>query len=377
MAKSWARRFTKTTMVILTILVAIAFLHVCLVPYLNPKHFWWVGFAGLAAPYLVLLLAFATLFWLVMRPIIALLPILVLGVGYKQVRVFIALHQSPPPITEKLPHSLRLVTWNIQSFNGLTQNRAIKKLIRTDVAESILKLQPDIVCLQEFNHVYSSAKETDNISLFAAEYPFHFFSKDYSRNNGKYVSGCIIFSKFPIVSTGKIPYPKAESLIYADVIVHKNDTIRVFTTHLQSFKFKKNDYENIEKIKEQEQTLAASLNIFNKMKPAFTRRGIQADLVHTALQQAPHPAVICGDFNDVPNSYTYFKIRGRFKDAFIEKGSGIGRTFVSLAPTLRIDYILTHPQFTVQQFDMVDEGLSDHVLLVADMQLRTSQQPKK
>ena len=58
-----------------------------------------------------------------------------------------------------------------------------------------------------------------------------------------------------------------------------------------------------------------------------------------------------GDLNDVPNSYTYFKVRGVFKDAFLEKGYGIGRTFRSLSPTLRIDYIFTDPRFKVQQLD--------------------------
>ena len=79
---------------------------------------------------------------------------------------------------------------------------------------------------------------------------------------------------------------------------------------------------------------------------------------------------MCGDFNDVPNSYTYFTIRGLRQDAFLQKDFGIGKSFNALAPTLRIDYILPDSTFSVRQFDMVDEGLSDHTMLVSDVILR-------
>ncbi len=230
-----------------------------------------------------------------------------------------------------------------------------------------LQLQPDIICMQEFNN----ASNADNISLFKKQYPYHYFSRDYLRANGTYQSGCIIFSRFPIVDTGQIQYPVAESLIYAD-IVKGEDTIRIYTTHLQSFKFKKEDYNDIEKIKEQDdESLAASKSIMRKMKLAFSRRGVQANIVKEEIDKSPYPSIICGDFNDVPNSYTYFHIKGdNRQDAFLQKSFGIGRSFIALAPTLRIDYILPTRQFDVKQFEMVNDDLSDHIMLVTDLVLK-------
>jgi endonuclease/exonuclease/phosphatase family metal-dependent hydrolase len=72
----------------------------------------------------------------------------------------------------------------------------------------------------------------------------------------------------------------------------------------------------------------------------------------------------------VPNSFTYFRIRGERQDAFLKKDFGIGRSFIALAPTLRIDYILPTLHFEVKQFDMVDEDLSDHIMLVTDLVLK-------
>jgi endonuclease/exonuclease/phosphatase family metal-dependent hydrolase len=71
----------------------------------------------------------------------------------------------------------------------------------------------------------------------------------------------------------------------------------------------------------------------------------------------------------VPNSYAYSHIKGNRQDVFLKKGFGIGRSFISLAPTLRIDYILPDNHFDILQFDMVDEDLSDHIMLVTDVHL--------
>jgi len=368
MANTLGRKIFKNFILVLTILVSIAFLHVCIVPFLSPARFWWVGFAGLAAPYLILLLLFALIFWLFAKPRLALIPFIVLVIGYQQINAVMAFHFKASFNNEKASKTFRIITWNVQSFNGLTKNTSVKKLIRNDIAESIARLDADVVCLQEFNH--SSTEAGNNIALFSNDYPYHFFSKDYKRKKDNYYSGCIIFSKYPIIDSGKINYPKAESLIFIDFLKGK-DTIRIYTTHLQSFKFKKNDYNDIDKITDpDEAAIPASKNIFNKMKPAFQRRGIQANIVQQATAQCTHPSIICGDFNDVPNSYTYFTIKGNRQDAFLQKNFGIGRTFISIAPTLRIDYILPSTHFNIQQMDMVDEGLSDHIMLVTDLQLK-------
>jgi len=355
---------------VLNLLVATLFLLSCLVPFINTKNWPVTGFLGLMVPYLVILLVLFILFWLVAKPRYALFSLVILIVGWKQIGVLLATASTHNFAKTKQAGNIRIVDWNVQSFNGLSKNKEVKKHIREEVAASVLKYKPDVICMQEFNHNYAGQQQADNLSLFSKEYPYHFFSRDYQRNGGVYASGCIIFSRLPIVDSGKVKYPGAESLIYVDVL-SGTDTVRVFAMHLQSFKFKKEDYDDIEKIKSQEdENLAASRNIFKKMRAAFRRRGAQADIVRTEADKSPHPSVICGDFNDVPNSYTYFHIKGNRQDAFLQKQFGVGRTFISLAPTLRIDYILPTKDFEVQQFELVDEDLSDHLMLVSDLHLK-------
>ncbi|TAF52795.1 MAG: hypothetical protein EAZ62_05515, partial [Sphingobacteriia bacterium] len=311
MVSSALRRFVKRFFVFLNILLVLVFLVACLTPIVNPSEWWIHGFFSLATPYLVVLLLMTLVFWLITKPIWALLPFLTLCLGYQQVSVVFAWNGNTLFTKRKPENCLRIVNWNIQGFNGMSRSKNLKNLVREEIAASILKFKPDVICLQEFN----SGQWENNIALFTPTHPYHYFSKDFSSNNGQYHSGSIIFSKYPMLDSGRLAYPNEESLIFAD-LKKGNQTIRVYTTHLQSFKFKENDYKNIERIKESsEVNLSESKSLVRKMKKAYMTRGAQADQVKKALSQSPYPLVICGDFNDVPNSYTYFTIRQSLQDA--------------------------------------------------------------
>src|SRR4029078_4335279 len=96
-----------------------------------------------------------------------------------------------------------------------------------------------------------------------------------------------------------------------------------------------------------------------------------ADRIRMEIEKSPYRVIICGDFNDAPNSYAYNKIGSGFKNAFVKKGYGLSRTFSGIAPTLRIDNIFVDPQFSVEQFTRVKKVLSDHFPIVADIGIET------
>lgn len=366
------RSVIKKIFLVITLIICAMYLLTLLVPYLNPQHWWLIGFLGLTFPYLFFLLLFVFFFWLIVKPRLSLIPLITLLLGIKQISVTFAAHFSGNDLSKKPDSTFRLVSWNVANMYGLSNNIETKQHNRTELVKSILDLQPDIICLQEFNHSYTQGENADNIGLFSKQFSNYFYSKDFNKDAGFYTSGSIVFSKYPFVDSGKIDYPGdfTGSLIYVDIKIN-NDTLRVFTTHLQSFGFNTADYAEMNKIKQRdEESLEASKNIFNKMKAAFTNRGLQADIVHKQTDSVAHPSIVCGDFNDVPTSYTYFHIRNSRQDVFLKNGMGVGRTYNSLAPMLRIDYILPDTSFTIKQFDMVDENLSDHVMLVTDLKLK-------
>jgi len=372
MAASFLRKTTKRFFLFTTGTIAVFYLLACLVPFLD-LSFWWVtGFFAIGFPYLAILLFFCFLFWLIVKPKYSWPFILVFLMGYKQLSVLMAFNAAEAYKASVDSTYIRVANWNIRSFEGLV-TKDKKRFIRNDVSDCIQSTKADVVCLQEFNHSYTKGQQANNLALFTKTYPYYYFARDFKKGNGVYVSGSIIFSKYPIVDSGKVAFPGrfSESIIYAD-IANGKDTIRVFTTHLQSFRFNKADYDGMEKIKQtKEEAIDASVGLMQKMKAAFIKRGQQANIVRATIDESPYPSVVCGDFNDVPNSYTYAHIKGATRnDVFLSKGQGIGRTYIALAPTLRIDYILPDQQFAIHQMDMVDEGLSDHIMLVADISLK-------
>jgi endonuclease/exonuclease/phosphatase family metal-dependent hydrolase len=203
-------------------------------------------------------------------------------------------------------------------------------------------------------------------------YPYHYFAW---RDDGeRQWFGNAIFSKHPIVDSGKINFPHErypETLLHTDIVFNK-DTIRVYTTHLASLRFQKEDYETIEDIKDNQRLkLQKSKGIFWKIRGAMTQRKEQAHLIKEVISNDPYPIILTGDFNDVPNSYAYATIKNeQFQDVFLKKGFGIGRTFNAISPTLRIDYILATKNFEVRQFNRIVKDLSDHYMLVTDLQLK-------
>ena len=100
-----------------------------------------------------------------------------------------------------------------------------------------------------------------------------------------------------------------------------------------------------------------SKSIIGKYRTGFIKK----------FYQSKYPVIVCGDFNDVPNSYAYSTIGKGLKNAFAEKGTGIGRTFVSISPTLRIDNIFVDKRFTVEQYVRIKRNLSDHYAISADL----------
>jgi endonuclease/exonuclease/phosphatase family metal-dependent hydrolase len=367
------RLFTKRFFIYSNIAVVFFFLLSCLVPYLHPQKWWFISFLGLAFPFLLVIVIFYLVGWLIiLKPKLALISGIALLLSIKSITVFFAFHRPVAFDYKKDPQTLRILTWNVARFIEMKKNNNKGSQTRLKMFDLIKQQNADVLCLQEF-HTSTLPDFYDNITPIQKElgYPYFFFSFDTDGDNLFYSS--IIFSRFPIIDSGMIRYPRPtlpDVLIHADIKVN-NDTIRIYTTHLQSLQFGRTDYQRLNKIENVEDSLLYnSRNILSKLKKGFTYRSLQADMAHEVMGNSPHPILFGGDLNDVPTSYTYFTVRGDMQDAFLKSGFGIGRTFTGLSPTLRIDYIFADSHFKIKQFNRITKRLSDHYMLVADVQLK-------
>ena len=374
MPKNFFRRFTKRFFIVANVLAAICFLLGCYGYLLNPIYFWPLGFLTLTAFYFLLILIAFIFFWFFIKPVRALISVVALLLAYKPISNIVPLRLSSTFNKEKKDAALRVMSWNVAQFNVMEDKQHPD--VKSRMFDIINQYQPDIACFQEMVAEDSTVKEHGHINEFQErlKFPDYFYSYNIKEDFWGYAHfGIIIFSKYPIINKQTISfYPNDYNSIFQYVdIVKGADTIRVINIHLQSLRFSKANLKYIDKpsVEDENTAIKESKNIISKFKKGFLKRQKQADRIRTEIDKSPYPVIVTGDFNDVPNSYAYHTIGKNLKNAFAEKGAGLGRTFSGISPVLRIDNIFVTEKMDIQQFLLIKKKLSDHFPIIADVQM--------
>ncbi len=358
------------------IVAGILYLLACLIPFINSGKSWFIAMLGLVFPLLFFVLLGFLIYWLIRRSKWAFICIVPLILGWQQLSVLYSFHTDKKIIVAKEAETLRVLSWNLSSWGASNKINKNKTHYRNEMIEFIKQTNADILCFQEF--AFSKAlKYQDSIIpvLKRLGYQYNYFVKakdEISLGRPDPIKGVMILSKYLFVDTARFEYGNndfAEPLIYADIKIN-DQTVRVFTTHLESVRFELNDYYALRKLKNpSKKNIQQSKATFDKLKNAYKRRASQADFMHKKIKESPYPVIVGGDLNDIPNSYTYFTIKGDLQDAFLKKGSGFGRTFRYITPAMRIDYILADKKWGVTQFSKMDLPYSDHFPIIADFSI--------
>ncbi len=310
-------------LVLINLGVIIVYLLVCLVPFINTGKFWFVALPGLAFPLLFFALFCFIVFWAIVRSKWFWISLVVMFIGIQQILAVFSFRFPSKFVEEKLPNTLRIFHWNVEGWDSYYENKRSREESYYPQMLKFIKAQnADILCFEE----YADVKNIDDSNSTATAikkmgYPYVAFAE--TEENPNYnLKGVIIFSKTPILFSDTITYGKhtnAEHLIYID-IKRGEKTFRIFTTHLQSVRFEQSDYESLSKLKHaKDPGYRDSKNIVSKLKKGYEYRYSQAETVKRQIEESPYPSIITGDFNDVPNSNTYFTIKGKLQDAFWKK----------------------------------------------------------
>lgn len=371
MKKPFLRRFTKKIFIVSNIAIGILFLAGANAQYFDPSVWWFLSLFTLLLPYLLLFLILFLLFWLLIKPFWTFISILMIIVSLPAIKNIFAFNFSPPFEIEKEKSDLRIMSWNVELFNILNYKEHPET--RQQMFDLINEYDPDIACFQEV--VAGEDKEAINYfpdilnTLRFKDYLYSYRLKaDFDRHHH---FGILILSKFPILRKQTVvnnPDDYNSTFQFTDIVAFK-DTFRIFNVHLQSLKFSKENLDYLDKGRIETSAATESKNVISKIKTGIIKRASQAFFIKDEMNHSPYPIILCGDFNDVPNSYAYETIGVGLQNAFVEKGFGISRTFSSISPTLRIDNIFADKRFTVTQFTRVKKLLSDHFPIVADMKI--------
>ncbi len=317
-----------------SILAAILFLSYFL-PYVSPNTIPSFGVFSLLVPMLIVVNVLFFIYWIVKFKKQFFLSGLILGIGW--------LFSSPfYKLSEKkilLNNDIKIMSYNVRTFNFYKWNEDILTAQKT--FDFIAEKNSDFLCIQEF---YESPK-------INFTYPYKYI-KTKSKTD-KF--GLAIYSKYKIINSGSLDFKNStNNAIFID-IVKEEDTIRIYNLHLESLKINPNKENFGEK---------SSEKLFKRLEKSFQKQAIQTKQFLTHEQQFKGKKIICGDFNNTAYSWVYKQISKNKKDAFIEAGSGIGKSFNYPFP-MRIDFILVDNSIEVNQYRTFKVKYSDHFPIMA------------
>ena len=316
-------------------IVAVILLLSYALPFVSPKTIPAFAVFSLLVPILIIINILFVIFWLMKLKKQFFLSTLVLALGWMTASPF---YQFSGKNTAK-NDDLKVMSYNVRMFNHYKWND--DSTITQKLFDFISEKNPDILSIQEF---YNS----DKISF---SYPYKYV-KTKSKTNQ---FGLAIYSKYPIVNSGSLNFKNsANNAVFAD-IVRKNDTIRVYNLHLESLKINPNKENFGEKNSER---------LFKRLAEGFKKQATQTELFLAHEQNWKGRKIICGDFNNTSYSWAYKQISSNKKDAFIEAGSGFGKSFNYFFP-MRIDFILSDENSEINQFKTFKVKYSDHYPVLA------------
>ncbi len=328
-----------------------------------------LGFPILAAGFICLIIL-----WIFIKKKVSLILLMVFLLGFKNITSIWAFNIFRNFNFKKNDKALRILSWNVSFFDNNARYDYSAESKRSKMFTYIKSVQADIILMQDFGDYLDEKAYFSNVETLrdSLGYRYVLTSNDYIdlHSYGGVIQGSAIFSKIPFVHTGKTVYKdlaEPESMCYADILF-ANKRMRFYTTHLVSMNIRPHPGIPEEEGKEKyDLVYRYSKNVTRTIKQFDQLHAREADFIKRILLKNLYPSVMTGDFNSVPSSYVYHKIKGNRQDAFLKKGFGLGHSYYALSKTLRIDYILVDPHFKVLQVITPELYLSDHFPVIADI----------
>ncbi len=328
-------------------------------PFVDPAHFGYFAILGLFYPWLLAANLLFIVYWLIRRRRYFLFSAGVILVGFQHCERFVGFNGQD---TSTGP-SLKVMTYNCRQLTP--RKNTVKNWTPEELAAMINRYKPDVLCLQEFSLTPYSYKPSIEALNDLTGLGYHYSAPH---------EGLAVFSRFPLGEVRKTHYFKGRGknngYQYVDVQT-ETGPVRIFNIHLQTNAVSRMaDHVLEEGQLKEKKTWLEIRGMIGRYKRATSARAVQAGEIAALVEKSPNPVVICGDFNDVPQSYVYRLLAKSRKDTFQSRGKGIATTFNGSIPALRIDYILADPVFKVLGHQTIHEGYSDHYPVFGSLLLK-------
>lgn len=318
-------------------------------PFVTPHAVSFFLFIGLAYPWLLLANTIFVLLWAVSRMKYWWYSAVCILLGWNYLTSVVGIH-----FWDKKPigNTLKVMTYNVGSI-------VVKgdKLFKMN--DFLIKQDCDIICMQEFSdpNPTSFNNQTERLNVFD-RLPERIPCQ---------TNTIAIFSKYPILQKGSLLFDDhngSNGCSFAD-IQWNDKTIRLYAIHLRSNTVTDIADDLTDDNFEKRATWAKVFKMLKRVRLMAQHRAKEAEQIAQHIAQSPYPVILCGDFNDIPVSYTYSVLSENLKDTFSERGFGFGVTYNGNIPALKIDHILVDKKIPVFNSQILKVPYSDHYPVVS------------
>ena len=262
-------------------------------------------------------------------------------------------------------HTFKLLTYNMaNAINMDSINPGYSRSV-----SYVINSGADIVCLQEYfdlKHLrkIGSLITKAQIDSLKQIYPYQLYREDVESR---------IISKYPIeyVACGSWRNKR-----YFNFMIGRIDIdgykLHIMSVHLSSYRLNKQESRIAATLKQSPEDILdeeQNRSLYRKLREAFVTRAHVAEDVVEIVDSISGPLIVCGDFNDVPNSYVWRTIKDTgLDDAYTQAGFGPMITFNADNFLFHIDQILYRPDVGMRPYDITRGHIrsSDHYPVIAD-----------
>lgn len=317
-----------------------------IIPFFRPSVTRYLSVLPLAAPIVYLVMLVCTFYWIarwrIRRFITALSILLIVSFSLSMYYGVSPSKHYPGQFADR--NAIKVLSYNVGIRYG------------QDIVDYVCNSGAQIVCLQEL--------------IFGADSRWNLVSEKFPnstlRDSVRYANA--IYTTLPIVRSGLIDSLSRHRAVWADVKI-KNDTVRIINLHLRKTDVAVQETQKIRSSEQYEQGDSIVRSMVARLSASNIIRAAEAERVREFIDRTEYMTIVAGDFNDIPLSYTYRKIRGNMVDAFRKKGSGYACTFMGFRNLLRIDYIFYSKEITPYTYTIDNVDFSDHYPIVSKFKI--------
>lgn len=332
--------------------------------HINPAYITFPVFFVTVMPYLVIATAIVIVIWFLCgRWITGGIGVLTLILAWSPVTTAIPFHF--PKKADPGAVTFKVLTYNIlhaddqEKGNEAPGNRSLEYVINSGA---------DIVCLQEMRNL-NDPNEVHNlheyIDTLKKVYPYWAGT---TNNDNK------VISKYPIrmINHNAFFSPGDMNWFSAYKVTIKGRELTLINMHLISYELSAKERDIVKdfvKGRGKEAFGEFKESIVNKFHTKVIYRADRAAEIRRAINRVSGPLIICGDFNDVPESWCYRLLKGEdLRDAYVETGFGPMVTYNRHAFWFHLDQIFYRGPIEALSVKKGRLRSSDHYPLIAEFQ---------